>query len=110
VREDDDPRTKLVRERMEEAKRDFARDSSEFEWWSDERYGDFFRPWWPRELEDIMPKDVIKHMRLAQHEALLAFRELLNYWIDRTEPEKKTSGGDTKTDLSGKIPVKGPPK
>jgi hypothetical protein len=105
--EDTESHEMLVRERMQKAKEEFTKDSSEFEWWSDDRPGDLFRSFWfwPREFDELVPEKVLKHAREAQHEALLAFRELLNYWIERTAPDKKTSSGD-KPGYSGPIKVK----
>jgi hypothetical protein len=100
--DDADERARLVRRRMDDAKEDFARNSAEFEWWSDERYGDFFRSMWPREFGDLVPDKVLTRVRRAQHEALLAFKELLEYWIERTAPEKTSSAGETP--LKGRIP------
>ncbi len=41
-------------------------------------------------LDAIFPSDARQHMRKARKEQLLAFRSLLDKWIDRMDDEKPT--------------------
>ncbi len=43
-----------------------------------------------RMLDQILPSETRQHMRKARKEQLLAFRSLLDRWIDRMDEDKPT--------------------
>lgn len=96
-------RSERVRERMEQAQREFFEHASEFDWFSDEGPGTTPGFAWPREFEDLFPIAARRYFMDAQRDILMAFSELLKHWIER-------SGGSTtprSSDRLEKITIRG---
>lgn len=86
-------REKFFTDQEESIWKDMTQASKGFDWTDERSLWDTITDAVPPGLPKQIPEDVRQHVRTAQHEALLAFRGLLDFWIQRTDPAAPPAKG-----------------
>jgi hypothetical protein len=82
-------REEFFTQRRDDIAARFAEASAGFDWTTEPSPLDAVRRALPSALGEEIPDAVRLHFKAAQHELLIAFRTLLDHWIERTAPEDK---------------------
>lgn len=78
-----------------------TREAPSIDWTDEPNFRDVLRRALPSSFPGEIPEDVEKRLKTAQREVLYAFKDLLEVWIKRLEPDAAKS----KTGVRGKVPT-----